>query len=143
MAMSVYADTSVFVSVYLPDRHSEEATRFLEEGHKLWLTPLHRAEWAHAVSQHVFRGDLSQSEAQKVYGEFESDRQSGLWLVGELKPVVFEICFDLARHFVPMMGGRTLDSIHVASAMELRAEGFRTFDERQARIARAVGLNVL
>jgi predicted nucleic acid-binding protein len=36
---------------------------------------------------------------------------------------------------------RTLDSLHVACALELKAERFWTFDERQARLAEAVGLD--
>jgi len=36
----------------------------------------------------------------------------------------------------------TLDTLHVASALELGAERFWTFDERQAKLARAVGLKV-
>ena len=35
---------------------------------------------------------------------------------------------------------RTLDTLHVASALELGAERFWTFDDRQAKLARAVGL---
>jgi predicted nucleic acid-binding protein len=37
---------------------------------------------------------------------------------------------------------RTLDSLHVACALELKAERFWTFDDRQARLAEAVGLNL-
>ena len=36
----------------------------------------------------------------------------------------------------------TLDTLHVASALQLGAERFFTFDERQANLARAVGLKV-
>jgi predicted nucleic acid-binding protein len=35
---------------------------------------------------------------------------------------------------------RTLDSLHVASALELKADRFWTFDERQAKLAKVVGL---
>jgi len=35
---------------------------------------------------------------------------------------------------------RTLDSLHVACALELKAERFWTFDERQAKLARVEGL---
>lgn len=48
---------------------------------------------------------------------------------------------DLARRHGPALGVRTLDSLHVACALELKAERFWTFDERQARLAEAVGLN--
>jgi predicted nucleic acid-binding protein len=50
-------------------------------------------------------------------------------------------CIELARRHVPALGVRTLDSLHVACAMELRAQRFWTFDDRQARLAEAVGLD--
>jgi len=42
-----------------------------------------------------------------------------------------------------LLGMRTLDTLHVACAMELKAERFWTFDERQAKLARAKGLRTL
>ncbi|MGA2250711.1 hypothetical protein [Terracidiphilus sp.] len=41
----------------------------------------------------------------------------------------------------PTLGVRTLDSLHVACALELGARSFWTFDERQERLAIAAGLN--
>ena len=41
----------------------------------------------------------------------------------------------------PTLGIRTLDSLHVACALELRADRFWTFDDRQGRLAEIVGLN--
>lgn len=52
----------------------------------------------------------------------------------------FELCADLAHRYGPKLGVRTLDSLHVACALELNAERFWTFDERQAKLAKAVGL---
>ena len=52
----------------------------------------------------------------------------------------FELCAELARRHGPKIGFRTLDSLHIACALELKAERFWTFDERQAKLARAEGL---
>jgi len=52
----------------------------------------------------------------------------------------FAISADLARRHGPMLGVRTLGSLHVACALELKAERFWTFDERQAKLAKAQGL---
>ena len=52
----------------------------------------------------------------------------------------FELCADLARGYGPKYGMRTLDTLHVACALELKAERFWTFDERQAKLAKAAGL---
>jgi predicted nucleic acid-binding protein len=54
---------------------------------------------------------------------------------------VWETSIDLARRHGPTLGVRTLDSLHVACALELRAERFWTFDEQQAKLAEAVGLD--
>ena len=46
----------------------------------------------------------------------------------------------MGRRFGSRLGLRTLDTLHVAMALEMRAQRFWTFDERQKRLARAVGL---
>ena len=108
---------------------------------QIWLTPLHVAEWTHAVSQHVFRKEISVREAGQAQDELERDRADGLWLEADLPESVWETCTDLARKHGPKLGLRTLDSLHVASALELGAKAFWTFDERQAKLAAAVGLS--
>ena len=109
---------------------------------RAWLTPLHRAEWTHAVAQGVFRGTISNDEARQVYSAFEDDREAGLWLEVGLPETTFETAIDLARRHGARIGIRTLDSLHVASALELRAKRFWTFDVRKAALARAEGLRI-
>jgi len=70
----------------------------------------------------------------------DKDRASGLWLEVSLPESVFDVCADLARRHGPRLGVRTLDSLHVAAALQLKAEQFWTFDERQAKLARVAGL---
>jgi predicted nucleic acid-binding protein len=106
----------------------------------VWLTPLHMAEWTHAIEQHVFRNALSRSEADRYHERFQQHRQSGLWVEAALPESAFEVCAQLARRHGARLGLRTLDTLHVASALELKAERFWTFDERQMRLARTVGL---
>lgn len=140
--MTVYADTSVCVSLYVQDNHSQAVDELLSSGDRLLLTPLHLAEWAHAIAQHVFRGSMPLSEAERVTGEFQADRAAGLWLEVAIPENAFIVCADLARRYGPRLGMRTLDSLHVASALELKARRFWTFDERQAKLAKAVGLKL-
>ena len=138
--MSVYADTSLVVSLYLLDRHSAEARRRMASKPVVWLTSLHRAEWAHAVERHVFHHQVSRREAEQVYANFAADRAAGVWVEVGLPELAFEVCAELARRHVARLGGRTLDTLHVAAALELKARQFWTFDERQAKLARAEGL---
>ena len=106
----------------------------------VWLTPLHHAEFAHAVQQHVFQGQASLEESHRVYADFEADRAARVWAEVSFPEQAFEVCAQLARRHVARFGSRTLDSLHVACALELKAERFWTFDDRQARVARAEGL---
>lgn len=140
--MSTYADTSVFVSLYLPDRHSVEVQRLLTSSTTLWLTPLHRAEWEHVIGQHLWRRAISAAEARKVRRDFERDRRAGLWIETGLPELAFETCISLAERFGPKLGVRTLDSLHVAMALELKADRFWTFDERQRRLAQMAGFDL-
>ena len=138
--MSTYADTSFFVSLYLPDRHSAVTAQRMASKPQIWLTPLHVAEWTHAVSQHVFRKEISLHEARQASDEWERDQGNGLWLEADLPEAVWKTCSELARKHGHKLGTRTLDSLHVASALEFGAKAFWTFDERQAKLATAVGL---
>ena len=113
----IYADTSFFVSVYIGDRHWPIADKLLHSDPRVWFTPLHFAEWTHAVWQHVFRGQMSADEANAARHVLETDQHAGFWVAAA----------------VP-------DSLHVACALELKAERFWSFDERQAKLARAEGL---
>ena len=106
----------------------------------VWLTPFHVAEWTHAVEQQVFRRAASRAEADLSHQRFEQHRESGLWVEVALPESVFAVCAQLARSHAASLGLRTLDTLHVASALELKAERFWTFDERQKELARAVGL---
>ncbi len=138
--MTVYADTSFFASVYVEDRHSKAADELLISGARPIFTPLHRAEWAHAVARQVFYRRLSPTAAQAVYDELRRDLALGIWLETPLPEHAFDLCADLARRYAPKLGVRALDSLHVACALELKAERFWTFDERQAKLARAARL---
>lgn len=107
----------------------------------VWLTPFNRAELANAIYQQVFLKRLTPADANQVWSDFRRDCADGVWTAVGFPPNAWETNIDLARKFGPTLGVHTLDSLHVACAMELRAQKFWTFDERQARLALAVGLD--
>ncbi len=80
-------------------------------------------------------------EVQALYDKFERHRQSRVWVEVGLPEMVFERCIQLAEQQATRIGMATLDTLHVASALELGAERFWTFDQRQQRLAKAVGLS--
>lgn len=138
--MIAYCDTSLYVSPYVQDRHSATADKLLRSVDQVFVTPLHLAEWTHAIEQHVFRGVMQPSEAERLTREFEADRIADFWLKVAIPENAFERCRELAHRHGHSFGMRTLDSLHVACALELKADRFFTFDERQAKLAKAQGL---
>lgn len=107
----------------------------------LWLTPLNRAEFAHALHQFVFRAAITLAQSSLVWQDFEDDRSNGIWNEIDFLENAWERSIDLARRHGPALGVRTLDSLHMASALELKARRFWTFDERQLKLAKVGGLN--
>jgi predicted nucleic acid-binding protein len=82
-------------------------------------------------------------DAARLDRTFEDDIAAGIWQKEPLPERAFDVCADLARRHGPKLGVRTLDSLPVACALELKAERFWTFDDRQAKLARAEGLKTL
>lgn len=128
------------MSLYLRDTHSSAAIELAESHPRLWLTPLHIAECFHAFAQQVFFGKIAASVAERLCDQLNHDRLDGLWLESPIPERAFDLSADLARRYGPRLGMRTLDSLHVACALELKANRLWTFDERQAKFGRAQGL---
>ncbi|MGA3209732.1 MAG: type II toxin-antitoxin system VapC family toxin [Terriglobales bacterium] len=140
--MNIYADTSFFVSLYLTDLHTQEAEHRLAARPFLWMTLLHVAEWTHAIEQHVFRKVITRDQANGLHQQFQKHRNQGLWREAALPDQASDLCIKLCQQHGAGLGVRTLDTLHVASALELKSERFWTFDQRQAKLAQAAGLKI-
>jgi predicted nucleic acid-binding protein len=141
--LSVYLDSSFLVSLYLTDAHSLKARHAIQGILPVTLTSLHLVEWIHALVQQEFRGNLSARESQQLNLDFSSDLTMGLWQKAGMPENAFETCVTLAQTHGPAIGVRTLDTLHVACALELGAQYLWTFDDRQAKLAKVVGLKTL
>lgn len=60
----------------------------------------------------------------------------------DLQERAFHASAELGLKEGPKLGVRSLDTLHVACALELKADRFWTFDERQAKLARAKGMRI-
>jgi len=75
-----------------------------------------------------------------MHARMADHQRAGRWIILPLPERAFDVCADLARRHGSKLGVRTLDSLHVACALELKAKRFWTFDDRQAKLAKAEGL---
>ena len=139
--MIVYADSSFLVSSYTGDAHSTEADNRRTLLPSILITQFVRAEVCTALHQQVFQRRVTLAQANSAWQDFEQDCNNGSLMRIDFPIAALHRTVDLAKLFAPTLGVRTLDSLHVACALELKAERFWTFDERQARLAEAVGLD--
>jgi len=137
----VYADSSFLVSSYTVDAHSIEADSRRALLPTILITPFVRAEVCAALHQQVFQRRVSLAQVNNAWRDFEQDGNNGTLTPIDCPLAALNLTVDIAKRFAPTLGVRTLDSLHVACALELGAQRFWTFDERQARLAEAVGLD--
>jgi predicted nucleic acid-binding protein len=139
--LSVYADASFLFSLYAIDAHSRRAAKLLADTKPpLVLSELTQLEFINALRLSLHRRDLSAGEAEELDRLFHEDIDSGILMVRALSQIAYAKASELSRKHTPSLNVRTLDVLHVACALTLGAKSFFTFDQRQAKLARAVGL---
>ncbi|MGB2622174.1 MAG: type II toxin-antitoxin system VapC family toxin [Candidatus Acidiferrum sp.] len=141
--MIAYADTGFLVSLYGQDAHSIAARGMAQGQPAFLLTPLGEAEFVNALELQVFRKQWTRSQAQTIHNHF-LQHQAAAIIRSEPFPVeAWERAVILSRRHGATLGVRTLDVLHVASALVLKPDVFLTFDTRQSKLARTEGLRVL
>ena len=148
--MNVYPDSSFLCSIYRQQTHTDEALayrRTLEE--PLPYTSLLEFEFLQALRLQVF---LHASDTKKGFTQPEADQTAALWQGDIAAGLVLQVSYDaeavnkLARVYSDLHtvrgGHRSLDLLHVATAVHLGARKFLTFDARQRALATNVGLKV-
>ena len=144
-AEATYVDPSALTKLYLHENGSREifAWRRRNEG-ALWVTHHGRTEVINAICIASFLGDLDETERSQAISNFSDD-----FLEGHLKQAdllwrsALNRAAELSQQFTPKLGTRTLDVLHVASALELELRYFLSWDIRQKRLASAAGLKVI
>ena len=141
--MTAYADTSFLVSLYTPDANSlEAASRIRRMALPVIITALGELELVNALQLRLFRRELLAAQTRAAYAAFRDDVTAGIFAIKPMSEEVYAQARRLAERWTRTLGTRTLDIIHVASAMALGADAFHTFDERQRRLAKAAKLTV-
>lgn len=126
--MIVYVESSAATKLILDESETVPLQEFLngaaESGHSLVCSALLETELRRAA----YRAGASQVAASMVLDRFDlldADRQT-----------------FAAAGLLPNPGLRSLDAIHVAAALKVRADLFISYDERQANSAKAAGIQV-
>ena len=106
------------------------------------ITAFGEVELCNALQLRVFRQTLSQQEAQVANLIFERDILQGAFALQPFSPPVLELAKRLARKHTATLGIRSLDLMHIASALTIGATAFLSFDNNQRKLAHAAGLSL-
>ena len=141
----VYVDTSVIVTLYVKEEYSRKAADWIRNNDEsIPLTPFHELEFSNAVNLKLFRKELTETEAELIFSRLIEHQQRGVFYQPLINwPEIMPRSIALSKRNTPVLGSRSLDIVHVALALSIRANRFLTFDERQSRLAAAVGLQVI
>jgi predicted nucleic acid-binding protein len=144
MTATTYADSSFIVSLVCKDTRSDEAAAFMERAAvPLPFTPLHRIETRNAIRNAAARGAITQAEQRAASRQIEDDLHDGLLVHSPVNWTdTFRSADELRENHASTDGQRTIDLLHVAIALECGAKTFLSFDTRQRKLAKAVGLKV-
>lgn len=135
--MSVYADTSFIFSLYVLDANSRPAAaRMAKASLPILISSLGELEFLNALSLRLYRKELGPSEAEAAREMFEEDIRTGIFQSSPLTGLAFDRAGLIAQRQTPKLGTRTLDVLHVATALILNANTFYTFDRSQKALAR-------
>jgi len=139
--LSAYADTSFLVSLYILDSNSVRAASQMKQAKlPILLTSLGELELTNALSLRLFRKELLRSKMNAAHTLVRKDIEGDILVPKPLSAAMFEKAKRIARRRTPHLGTRTLDVLHVASALVLQADTFYTFDSNQGKLARLEGL---
>ena len=141
---TIYVDPSVLVGSLIKDSNTERGMKLLGSAKSpFFLTELIHLEITNALELAEFRQPALVTTVVRARTRLKELLGNGLWVSIETDLIrTFQRAQGLSRGHSRVIGCRSLDILHVASAMEIGASIFWTFDGRQKELARQAGLKV-
>lgn len=142
----IYCDTSFLAALYLPEEVFEPRARAISANFERsipypWLLEL---ELSNAVYRGLGRNLYDKRTCTAILGQISADKNTGILSVWSIdSTALFKGAMELSKRFTAAHQCRTLDILHIAAALEFRAETIASFDQRQRKLAASAGLNLL
>ena len=140
-----YLDTSSLVALYFPEEKTEPLIAHLHRRPlPLAFTWLHEMEFTNGLQLKHFRKEATTTAVAATLAALRADVESGVLHRAQPSwPTVFATTLRLSTTHSRTLGTRTLDLLHIATALTLQATEFITGDDRQAKAAAKEGLKVV
>lgn len=148
--MSAFADTSIVCALTsLQDRTAHAYSLVAHFRESIQLSALVVFEFRQSVRLQAFRfsKDRSQGFSKKIANamldQLHRNIIDGAFIIAPVDWMdVYSLADRLSVKHIFEQGHRTLDVLHVATALHLKSKTFLTFDQNQALLAKREGLRV-
>jgi predicted nucleic acid-binding protein len=146
--MNDYSDTSFLCGIYRKQDNTPEALAYRNGmTDPIRVSTLLEFEFRQAIRLQVWlhsqdkKKGYTQTEADQMLADWESDLAVGhVEIIATDADAVLRMAENLSKTHTALTGNRTLDILHIATAKHLSAKHFLSFDARQKKLAKAVGL---
>lgn len=125
-ARVVYVDTSALAALLKPEPESESLERWLDE-----------------TSATLVSSDLLETELRRVAARDGLSQTDVTALLDGVALAALDRAVFRNAGFLPMELLRTLDALHLETAIRLDADAILTYDRRLAQAAESAGLTVI
>lgn len=144
-ANNVYADPSALLKLYLHEPESQRMAAWRAKVRAPLAVSHHgRVELVNGIALAAHRKLIGEQAFGAALAALDDDFDQGRYYQADLLwRATLNRAAELSREHSRSLGTRSLDVLHVASAMELGLRTFITFDIRQQNLVKAVGLKLL
>jgi uncharacterized protein len=138
--MSFYLDSSIIVSFFVPDKHSQRADRwFTGQSGLLWISTWAKIEFVALLHRRARNGELSADQQKQLFDRFEEWSGQNAGHI-DIDPSSGELALMLAKDARLKLSAA--DALHLALSATSQLI-LATFDERLADAASLRGQAVL
>jgi hypothetical protein len=142
----IYCDPSFLLALYVERdffhvQASRLAAKFKEA---IPLTLLSELELVNGIRRSLAAKILAVEEHDTIFRQIAEDESQGILVRLAIHQADhFAKARELSKKFTLEISSRSLDILHVAAALLLKAPDFGSFDEKQRTLARKAGLKLL
>ena len=140
-----YVDPSALLKLYLHEPESQRMTAWRGRvAGPLPVTHHGRVELINGLALAAHRRLIDEHGYAAALAALDDDFEQGRYRQADLLwRATLNRAAELSREHSRKLGTRSLDVLHVASALELGLRSFVSFDTRQQNLVRAVGLKLM
>jgi predicted nucleic acid-binding protein len=144
-AENTYVDPSALLKLYLHEPESRPMAAWRAGARRpLAVSLFARVEVVNGIGLALARKFISRPIYRAALAALDDDFAQGRLVFADISwRAALRLADEISRRHSPTIACRTLDILHVASALALQRRYFLTFDIRQGKLAAAVGLKVI